>query len=79
MRQTAAWALASIGDAGATDALLKSADQAEGWDRTEATRHCLLLAERLVATGQNPPAARIYTHLRDTRNNPGERHVRAAA
>ena len=28
---------------------------------------------------QKPQAARIYSHLRDTRNDPKERHVRAAA
>ena len=79
MRRTAAWALANLGEASATEALLKSADSAEGWERAEATRHCLLLAERLAASGKQSQAARIYTHLRDTRNAPAERHIREMA
>jgi len=77
--RTAAWALANIGDASATDALLKSAESAEGWERTEATRHCLLLAERLAATGKQSQAGRIYTHLLATRKDPSERHIREIA
>ncbi|HEY2951316.1 MAG TPA: HEAT repeat domain-containing protein [Verrucomicrobiae bacterium] len=79
VRRIAAWALANLGEASAADALLKSADSAEGWERTEATRHCLLLAERLAATNQKPQAVRIYTHLRDTRNDPAESHIRETA
>jgi HEAT repeat protein len=75
VRRTAAWALANIGDASATDALLKSADSA-GWERTEATRHCLLLADRLAASGKQSQANRIYVHLRATRTEPSERHIR---
>jgi hypothetical protein len=79
IRRTAAWALANIGDASSVDALLKSADRAEGWDRTEATKACLLLAERLAAANHKSQATRIYAHLRDTRTGPTERHVREAA
>jgi hypothetical protein len=79
VQRTAAWALANLGEASVADALLKSADRAEGWERTEATRHCLLLAERLAAANQKPQAARLYSHLRDTRTDPSERHVRDAA
>jgi hypothetical protein len=78
-RRAAAWALANIGDASSVDALLKSGDGTEGWERTEATKACLLLAERLAASNQNPQASRIYAHLRDTRTDPKERHVREAA
>jgi hypothetical protein len=78
-RRTAAWALANLGNASSADALIQSADSAEGWKRTEATKACLLLAERLAATGRKPQAARIYEHLRDTRKDPTERHVREAA
>jgi HEAT repeat protein len=79
VRRTAAWALANLGEASATDALLKFADSAEGWERTEATRHCLLLAERLAANGKQTQANRIYTHLHDTRKDPSERHIRETA
>jgi hypothetical protein len=79
VRRTAAWALANIGEASAVDALLKSADSSEGWERTEATRHCLLMAERLAASGKESQANRIYAHLRDTRKDPSERHIRELA
>ena len=79
VRVTAAWALANIGEASATDALLKSADSAEGWERTEATRHCLLLAERLASNSKQSQANRIYAHLRDTRKDPSDRHIREIA
>jgi len=79
VRRTAAWALANIGEASSADALLKSADAAEGWERTEVTNACLLLAEKLAAANQKPHASRIYVHLRDTRTDPTERHVREAA
>lgn len=79
VRRTTAWALANMGEASATDALLKSADTASGWERTEATRHCLLLAERLAATGKHPQAARIYTHLIETQNDAADRHIRELA
>jgi len=77
-RLAAAWALARIGDPGAMDAMLKLADKAEGWERIQLTNACLLLAENRAA-GKKADAARIYTHLRDTRQDPKERHVREAA
>jgi HEAT repeat protein len=76
VRRAAAWALANLGEASATDALLASADRAEGWKRTEATRHCLLLAERLAASGKQSRAHRIFAHLHATRTDPSERHIR---
>ncbi len=79
LRRTAAWALANIGDPSSADALLKSGDGTEGWERTEATKACLLLAEKLAATNHKSQASRIYAHLRDTRTDATERHVREAA
>lgn len=79
LRRTAAWALANLGEASATDAIIDYADRAEGWERAAANKTCLLLAERLAATGRRAQAARVYTHLRDTRNDPAERHIREAA
>jgi len=79
VRIAAAWALANIGDAGSTNLLLKTADKAEGWERTEATKACLLLAEKLLAAGKKNEAVGIYKHLRDTRTDPAERYVCDAA
>ena len=78
IRLSAAWALANIGDAGSVDLLLKAAD-ADGRQRIQAADFCLLLAENLVASGKRGEAVRIYTHLKDTRTDPSEHHVRDAA
>lgn len=75
----ASWSLANLGEASVAEALIKSADAAEGWERTQATKACLLLAERLTANGHNTQAARIYEHLRATRQDPTERHLRETA
>lgn len=79
VRIAAAWALANIGDAGSADTLLRAADKAEGWERTQATKACLLLAEKLRAAGRKSEAVRIYKHLRDTRTDASERYVCDAA
>jgi len=79
VRLAAAWALARIGDAGSVDSVLKEADAAPGWERIKATQACLLLAENLAAAGKKPDAARIYSHLRDSRTDPKEKYVREAA
>ena len=78
-RRTAAWALANNADAESADAILKFTDATSGWERTHATGICHVLAEKLFAAGQKEVAVRIYTHLRDTRKEPDERHVSEAA
>ena len=77
VRRIAAWALATMADTESAGAILKITGAAEGWERTHATGVCHLLAEKLAAAGQKDAAARIYTHLRDTRKD--ERHVSEAA
>jgi hypothetical protein len=79
VRIVASWALANIGDAGSADVLQKAADKTEGWERTEATKACLLLAEKLIAAGKKNEAVVIYKHLRDTRTDAAERYVCDAA
>lgn len=79
-RLASAWALANMGDAGSVDLLLKAADRdKEGYERIKATQSCLLLAEQLLAAGKKKEAARIYTHLKDTRTEPTEKHIKEAA
>jgi HEAT repeat protein len=79
IRRTALWALANLGDAASTEPLLKAADDAEGFDRIALTKACLLLAERLTTAGNRAAAAKIYTHLRDTRTDKSEAYVRDVA
>ena len=79
-RIAAVWALARTGDAGSVDVLTKAADAKLGsWERIQATDACLLLAEKLKAAGNKAEAAKIYKHLRDTRKDKSERHIREAA
>lgn len=78
-RIAALWALANIGDPGSVGLAIKASDVEPGWERIQNTKSCLLLAERLVAAGQKAEAAKIYTHLRDSRTDPSERYVREAA
>ena len=79
VRLAAGWGLARLGDAGSVDALLKAADVEPGWERIQATKHCLVLAEKLTAAGKKDVARRIYTHLRSTRMDPSEQYIRDAA
>jgi len=79
VRLAAGWGLARMGDAASTDALLAAADVQRGWERIQATKHCLVLAEKLAASGNKRLAAKIYAHLRDTRTEPSERYLREAA
>jgi hypothetical protein len=79
VRLAAAWGLARMGDAGSVDRLIQAAGVESGWERIQATKHCLVLAERLAASAQKVPAARIYMYLRDTRSEPHEKYVRDAA
>ncbi len=79
VRIAAVWALANIGDADSANMLLRAADKADGWERIQATKACLLLAEKLRSAGKQSEAARIYKHLRDTRTKPAERYVSDAA
>lgn len=74
IRIAATWALANIGDPESVDLLLKAANT-EGWERIQATKACLLLAEKLMTTGRKNEAIKIYTHLRDTRTDPAENYV----
>lgn len=78
VRLSAVWALANIGRANSIDVLLKAADS-QGWERIQATKACLLLAEKLLAAGKKKEAVGIYTHLRDTRSDTDEHYVREAA
>ena len=78
-RIAAVWALANIGDAGSVALAIKTSDAEPGWERIQNTKSCLVLAEKLVAAGKRAEAAKLYTHLRDSRTDPSEKYVREAA
>lgn len=79
VRLAAGWGLARIGDPRSVDLLISEADARNGWERIQATNHCFELAERISSAGTKDLANRIYAHLRDTRKDPAEGHVREAA
>lgn len=79
VRLAAGWGLARLGDAGSADLLLKAAGAEPGWERIQAAKHCLVLAEKLAAADKKAEANRVFRALRDSRTDPAERHVREAA
>ncbi|OHB68484.1 MAG: hypothetical protein A2V70_09160 [Planctomycetes bacterium RBG_13_63_9] len=79
VRLAAAWSLARMGDPRSVDGLLKAADCQPGWERIQAAKHCLVLAEKLAAAGRNDLAEKIYNHLRNTRTEATEHYLRNAA
>jgi hypothetical protein len=79
VRLAAGAGLAKLGDASAAELLLKAADVEPGWERIQATKNCLVLAEKLLAAGRKSEAVKVYTHLRSTRTDPTEKYVRDAA
>jgi HEAT repeat protein len=79
VRLAAGWGLANMGNAGYVDALIKAAGVSGGWERIQATKHCLVFAEKLTAVGKRTEAARIYAYLRDSRQDVHEKYVRDLA
>jgi len=79
VRIAAAAGLASLGQVEAAAPLLKAADSAEGWERTQLTKSCLVLAEKLAAAGNKAEARRVYEQLKKSRSGETESHVRDAA
>ena len=79
VRIAAGAGLAKLGDAAAADALLKAADAEPGWERVQAAKNCLVLAEKLTAAGKKDAAAKIYGRLRETRTDASEKYIRQAA
>jgi HEAT repeat protein len=79
VRVTAGWGLSRMGDAGAVDAIIKAADAEPGWERSQATKHCLVLAEKLATAGNAEQSAKLYNYLIETRTDPAEAYVREAA
>jgi len=78
VRLAAGWGLARLGDAASADFLLEAANCEPGWERVQATKHCLVLAEKLSATGEKDLARRVYQRLCDSRRD-DEQYVRQAA
>jgi len=79
VRIAAGAGLAKLGDADAAGHLLKAADDAQGWERIQGTKHCMVLAEKLAAADRKADAEMIYKHLRDNRKDPSEQYIRDAA
>lgn len=78
-RIAAGWALSRMGDVASVDALIHAAGVEPGWERIQAAKHCLVLAEKLLASGRHSEAETIYKSLRDSRTGPSEAYLREAA
>jgi hypothetical protein len=66
-------------DSRCVNALLQAAERAKGWERIKATKHCFVLAERLMASGNRRAAVGIYRYLQRSRTDASEKYVRDAA
>jgi hypothetical protein len=64
VRIAAAWSLANIGDPAAADLLLKGLRAEAGWERFQAAKACLVLAEKLAAAGKAADADRLDKQAR---------------
>lgn len=79
VRLAALWALANIGDAAATDAILKAVGAESVYERAKAADAALLLAQRLGEAKKAKEAEQIYRTLWKTRAGEKDRHIRCAA
>jgi len=79
VRLAAAWGLARLADKQSAAKLLAAAKEAEGWERIQLAKHCLVLAERLAGMGDKAAAKGIYQTLKKNHSGPGEKHIAAAA
>lgn len=79
VRIAASLGLANLGQPNSAELLLKAADSAKGWERTQLTKSCLVLAEKLAAGGKQREAKRIYEQLQKTRTSKDEKHIQEAA
>jgi len=79
VRIAAAAGVAAIGLQDAAQVLLAAAEKAEGWERSQVTKSCLVLAEKLAARGKHAEAREIYGQLKKTRTHQRESHIREAA
>jgi hypothetical protein len=78
VRIAAGAGLAALGDPAAVDPLLKAASVEAGWERIQQTKFCLVLAEKLAASGKKADADKIYNQLRASRTDPTEKYIRDA-
>lgn len=79
VRIAASLGLAKLGQPDSAEPLLKASDEAKGWERTQLTKSCLVLAEQLAATGKTNQAKSVYQRLAKTRSSKNEQHIRDAA
>ena len=79
VRIAASLGLAKLGQPDSAEPLLKAAGEAEGWERTQLTKSCLVLAEQLAAAGKTNEAKTVYQRLAKTRSGKNEQHIRDAA
>ena len=79
VRAAAVWALANIGDPAGIDACLKAAEKVEGYERIQASKSRLLLAERLRDAGRKAEAQHVYGHVRKTSTDESEAYLRDIA
>jgi HEAT repeat protein len=79
IRTVAVWALANIGEPGGVAACLAASEKATSYERIQAAKSCLLLAERLRGGGHKSEAQQVLDHVRKTRTDESEQYLRNIA
>ena len=79
VRIASAVGLAKLGQMDAVEPLFQTADNSQGWERTQLTKACLILAESFARAGKKADAKRVYERLKKTRTSDAEKHIRHAA
>jgi HEAT repeat protein len=78
-RVTACWALANVGDPKGVNACLAAAEKAQGYERIQSGKNCLLIAERLADGGHKDAARKVLEHIKKTSTGQSESYLREAA
>lgn len=79
VRLAALYALGSMGDPKSVAVQVEAAEAKGGYERTQTTDACLLLARRLAEQGDTKNAGKICRHLLGARKTPQDTHDRCAA
>jgi hypothetical protein len=78
VRIAAGAGLAKMGDAGSADLLVNAIPAEAGWERIQAVKSCMVLAEKLAAAGKEAEAKKIYGALKGKCKDSTEKYIQEA-
>lgn len=78
VRQAAAAGVAKLGDPNSVDSLLSVVEKGKGWERFQAAKSCLVMAESLAEAGKTEDAKSMYARLKKVCEGESLAHLRHA-